>query len=64
MAADSATWLIQQIRAGNPDAWEQLIDAYEGRLAAFVRAEERLDSREQNGIIAAGVSHVSAAFFG
>lgn len=38
MAADSATWLIQQIRAGNPDAWEQLIDAYEGRLAAFVRA--------------------------
>jgi len=38
MAADSTTWLIQQIRAGNPDAWEQLIDAYEGRLAAFVRA--------------------------
>jgi RNA polymerase sigma-70 factor (ECF subfamily) len=38
MASDSATWLIQQIRAGNADAWEQLIDAYEGRLAAFVRA--------------------------
>jgi len=38
MASDSTTWLIQQIRSGNPDAWERLIDAYEGRLAAFVRA--------------------------
>lgn len=36
--ADSTTeWLIQQIRKGNADAWQTLIDEYEGRLSAFVR---------------------------
>jgi RNA polymerase sigma-70 factor (ECF subfamily) len=36
--AESTAWLVQQIRAGNPQAWEELIEAFEGRLAAFVRA--------------------------
>ena len=29
--------LVQQIRAGSEDAWQTLIDTYEGRLTAFVR---------------------------
>jgi RNA polymerase sigma-70 factor (ECF subfamily) len=36
--AESTAWLVQQIRSGSPTAWEELIEAYEGRLAAFVRA--------------------------
>ena len=35
--------LIQQIREGNSDAWEKLIERYEGRLLAFV--ESRLTRR-------------------
>ena len=29
--------LVQQIRAGSEDAWQTLIDTYEGRLTAFVK---------------------------
>ena len=29
--------LVQQIRAGSEDAWQTLIDTYEGRLTAFAR---------------------------
>lgn len=29
--------LVQQIRTGSEDAWQTLIDTYEGRLTAFVR---------------------------
>ena len=36
--ANSDELLIDQIRAGDPDAWQQLIDRYEGRLLAFVTA--------------------------
>lgn len=35
--------LVQQIRAGKPEAWNQLIALYEGRLLAFV--ESRLRGR-------------------
>ena len=28
--------LVDSIRAGNTDAWQQLIDRFEGRLLAFV----------------------------
>lgn len=28
--------LVQQIRGGSPDAWQSLIDRYEGRLLAYV----------------------------
>jgi RNA polymerase sigma-70 factor (ECF subfamily) len=38
MASDSQAWLVQQIRKGESSAWESLIELYEGRLAAFVRA--------------------------
>jgi RNA polymerase sigma-70 factor (ECF subfamily) len=37
MTSESTNWLIQQIRAGNPDAWEELIESFEGRITAFVR---------------------------
>src|SRR5262245_37589289 len=43
MASDSDRQLIAQIRQGDPTAWQQLIDRYEGRLLAF--AERRLRDR-------------------
>src|SRR5215207_6845650 len=43
MPSDSDRLLIQQIRQGDPKAWEQLIARYEGRLLAF--AERRLRDR-------------------
>src|SRR5436309_12202681 len=43
MPSDSDRLLIQQIRQGDPQAWEQLIARYEGRLLAF--AERRLRDR-------------------
>jgi RNA polymerase sigma-70 factor (ECF subfamily) len=33
----AAEWLVGRIRAGDASAWQNLIDAYEGRLSAFVR---------------------------
>ena len=35
--------LVERIRAGEPDAWQQCIDLYEGRLLAFART--RLQDR-------------------
>jgi RNA polymerase sigma-70 factor (ECF subfamily) len=43
MASDSDRVLIASIRRGEPQAWQQLIDRYEGRLLAF--AERRLRDR-------------------
>ena len=43
MPSDSDRLLIQQIRQGDPRAWEQLIVRYEGRLLAFV--DRRLHDR-------------------
>ena len=41
MADAASAWLVDQIRTGGESAWEQLIEAYEGRLSAFVRARLR-----------------------
>ena len=40
--------LIDKIRKGDSDAWQQLIDRYEGRLTAFVmsRLHDRSDSED------------------
>jgi RNA polymerase sigma-70 factor (ECF subfamily) len=43
MSSESDRLLIQQIRQGDPGAWESLIARYEGRLLAFV--ERRLRDR-------------------
>jgi RNA polymerase sigma-70 factor (ECF subfamily) len=43
MSADSDRLLIQQIRRGDQNAWDALIERYEGRLLAFV--ERRLHDR-------------------
>src|SRR5258707_4064414 len=43
MSSDSDRLLIQQIRKGDPGAWEALISRYEGRLLAFV--DRRLHDR-------------------
>src|SRR5438067_5883334 len=43
MSSDSDRLLIQEIRQGDPRAWETLIGRYEGRLLAFV--ERRLRDR-------------------
>jgi RNA polymerase sigma-70 factor (ECF subfamily) len=43
MSSDCDRLLIQQIRQGDPRAWEGLISRYEGRLLAFV--ERRLHDR-------------------
>jgi RNA polymerase sigma-70 factor (ECF subfamily) len=41
MPSDSDRLLIQQIRAGDPRAWETLIARYEGRLLAYVQRRLR-----------------------
>src|ERR1700722_15158720 len=41
MPSDSDRLLIQQIRQGDPRAWETLISRYEGRLLAFVQRRLR-----------------------
>jgi RNA polymerase sigma-70 factor (ECF subfamily) len=41
MPSDSDRLLIQQIRQGDPRAWETLISRYEGRLLAFVHRRLR-----------------------
>ncbi|MBX7105250.1 MAG: sigma-70 family RNA polymerase sigma factor [Gemmataceae bacterium] len=56
MASDSDRLLIAQIRQGEPDAWQRLIDRYEGRLHAF--AERRIRDR------AAAEDVVQEAFVG
>src|SRR6266849_594444 len=43
MSSEADRLLIQQIRQGDPRAWENLIARYEGRLLAFV--ERRLHDR-------------------
>src|SRR5919202_858171 len=43
MSSESDRLLIQQIRQGDPRAWETLIARYEGRLLAFV--DRRLHDR-------------------
>jgi RNA polymerase sigma-70 factor (ECF subfamily) len=43
MASESDRLLVEQIRAGDPRAWDSLIVRYEGRLLAFV--ERRLRDR-------------------
>lgn len=39
--SQSDTLLIDRIRAGGSDAWQELIDRFEGRLLAFVEARLR-----------------------
>jgi len=41
MSAEADRELVQRIRAGNSDAWQECIDRYEGRLLAFVRSRLR-----------------------
>src|SRR5213080_4678643 len=41
MPSDSDRLLIQQIRQGDPRAWDQLIARYEGRLLAYVQRRLR-----------------------
>jgi RNA polymerase sigma-70 factor, ECF subfamily len=53
---DSDRLLVQRVRGGESDAWEQLIARYEGRLLAFV------DSRLRNRAAAEDV--VQDAFMG
>ncbi len=43
MASESDRLLVEQIRQGDPRAWELLITRYEGRLIAFV--QRRLNDR-------------------
>jgi RNA polymerase sigma-70 factor (ECF subfamily) len=48
MASDSDRVLIAQIRQGEPRAWQQLIDRFEGRLLAFAirRLRDRASSED------------------
>ncbi len=45
MPSESDKLLVQDIRQGDTDAWQRLIDRYEGRLLAFAR--RRLSDRSQ-----------------
>lgn len=40
-SSQSDSLLIQRIRAGEPDAWNELIERYEGRLLAFVESRTK-----------------------
>lgn len=55
-ADDADRFLVSRIRGGAPDAWQELIDRYEGRLLAF--AESRVNNR------AAAEDIVQEAFLG
>src|SRR5436305_6371619 len=36
--SDAERFLLEQVRRGDGQAWEQLVDRYEGRLLAFARS--------------------------
>ena len=46
---DADSLLVERIRRGESDAWNDLIDRYEGRLLAFIhrRLRDRSSSRSQ-----------------
>jgi len=46
---DSDRLLIDRVRTGEDDAWQELIDRYEGRLLAFV--ESRLGRRDADDVV-------------
>jgi len=46
---DSDRLLIDRVRTGDNDAWQELIDRYEGRLLAFV--ENRLGKRDADDVV-------------
>src|SRR5262249_13318363 len=48
MPSDSDRLLIQQIRQGDPRAWDALIARYEGRLLAFVQRRLRDGSASED----------------
>ena len=48
--------LVEQIRAGQPDAWNVLISQYEGRLLSFV--DSRLHRRASSEDVVASASGV------
>jgi RNA polymerase sigma-70 factor (ECF subfamily) len=54
--SDADTFLVDRIRAGDPDAWKALIDRYEGRLIAYT------DSRIRNRATSEDI--VQEAFIG
>ena len=37
--SEAEAWLLQEIRAGNQDGWQQLVDRFQGRLLAFARRQ-------------------------
>lgn len=50
MSERSSESLVRRIRQGQPEAWQELIDMYEGRLTAFVRTRLR-DSAEVDDVV-------------
>ena len=57
-ATNPESLLVADIRRGKPEAWQRLIDEYEGRLLAFVR------SRLGSGRVAASEDVVQETFIG
>lgn len=41
MGDSTTTWLVERIRAGRQNAWEDLIGLYEGRISKFIAARLR-----------------------
>ena len=39
MLTEAEAWLLQEIRSGNQDGWQQLVDRFQGRLLAFARRQ-------------------------
>ena len=37
--SEAEAWLLQEIRAGNQDGWQKLVDRFQGRLLAFARRQ-------------------------
>ena len=50
VASEADRQLVQRIRAGEADAWQQCIDQYEGRLLAFVRTRLQDRAAAEDGV--------------
>jgi RNA polymerase sigma-70 factor, ECF subfamily len=50
MSDSASEFLVEQIRSGSESAWQDLIDRFEGRLSAFVRARLR-DSHSVDDVV-------------
>ncbi len=57
---EAEQYLLDQIRQGRPQAWEQFVDRYQGRLEAFARSKLRTPSDAEDLVQDAFMSFVQS----